>query len=202
VDVPFLDGLTNVNGTLYFAVEAPGRTTQLWRSDGTATGTIQVGTISFNSSTSFVNVNGALFFAGDDGVHGSEPWILAPPVVARLFYNNSKFDQIPVASDDADDTALAVDKLPYIPGNGRATGENVSSYSKGINGLFIDLAPGHGEITVEDFTFRMGTSPDLAGWNEAPRPSASRSAPEPASRGTIAWRSSSPTTRSRIPGWK
>jgi len=162
--------LTNLNGRLYFQ----GAGLELWTSDGTGEGTSRVAPLKVVhediTGEGMTNANGLLYFAGDDGVHGSEPWILAPPVVARLFYNNSKFDQVAGASDDADDAALAVDKLPYIPGNGRATSENVSSYSKGINGLFIDLASGHGEITADDFNFRMGTSTDPSGWNDAPAP--------------------------------
>ncbi len=164
--------LTNVDGLLFFKLLTYPR--ELWQSDGTPEGTFRImgaeEQITFNTTLTMGNGNGLLYFLASDPDHGSEPWILAPPVAARLFYNNSKFDQVAGASGDADDAALAVDKLPYIPGNGPATGDNVSSYSKGINGLFIDLASGHGEITAEDFVFRMGTSTDPTGWIDAPAP--------------------------------
>ncbi len=166
------EAITELDGRVYF--RAGGNSDQLWTSDGSEDGTFLVAPIEISDGPAFVrymaNANGLLYFAGDDGVHGSEPWILAPPVAARLFYNNSAFDEVAGASGDADDAALAVDKLPYIRGNGRTTGENVSSYSKGINGLFIDLTSGHGEITADDFTFHMGTSTDPAGWSDAPVP--------------------------------
>src|SRR5439155_5431040 len=39
------DGLTNVNGTLFFAAFDPTTGRELWKSDGTAAGTVLVGDI-------------------------------------------------------------------------------------------------------------------------------------------------------------
>ncbi len=71
--------LTNVNGTLFFSVApafGPVIGEELWKSDGTAGGTILVKDISdFSSSpANLTNVNGTLFFTADDGVNGRELW--------------------------------------------------------------------------------------------------------------------------------
>ncbi|WP_333819475.1 ELWxxDGT repeat protein [Ohtaekwangia sp.] len=69
--------LTDVNGTLFFN----GRSSagqELWKSDGTAAGTLLVKDINpgstSSSPSSLVNVNGTLFFLANDGTTGTELW--------------------------------------------------------------------------------------------------------------------------------
>jgi ELWxxDGT repeat protein len=80
-----------VNGTLYFTISHTNvngtpsfnNSSELWKSDGTAVGTVLVkdfhpsGAYS-SSPNSLTNVNGTLFFAANDGTHGVEPWMLGP----------------------------------------------------------------------------------------------------------------------------
>ncbi len=87
-----------------------------------------------------------------------------------LFYNQSKFDGNDSAINDADDNAIAIDKQPYFAGSGLAEFSSVSSYSHGINGLMIDIAGSHPNITAADFNFLVGNSNSLAGWTTAPAP--------------------------------
>ena len=91
-------------------------------------------------------------------------------VVARqIFYDNSVFDgNLPgVSSSDAN--AIATDKQALLPG-GLASVDNVTSYSRGINGVMVDLAGSHPDITAADFTFRVGASNDPGSWTLAPEP--------------------------------
>jgi len=79
--------LTNVGGTLYFTAEVGASGRELWKSDGTAAGTVRVkdifpGThaaydfVEPNSSgpADLTDVNGTLYFTADDGVTGRNLW--------------------------------------------------------------------------------------------------------------------------------
>jgi ELWxxDGT repeat protein len=72
--------LTNVGGTLFFAANDGTNGKDLWKSDGTAAGTVVVtdiqlgGAYSYSSHSTLTNVGGTLFFAARDGTHGKELW--------------------------------------------------------------------------------------------------------------------------------
>ena len=70
--------LTNVNGTVYFTANDGVHGNELWKSDGTAAGTVLVKDISSGAGTSYpsnlTNVNGTLYFSANDGVNGRELW--------------------------------------------------------------------------------------------------------------------------------
>jgi ELWxxDGT repeat protein len=70
--------LTNVNGTLFFTADDGTEGQELWKSDGTAAGTVPVKDINPGSassgSRSLTNVNGTLFFAASDATSGTELW--------------------------------------------------------------------------------------------------------------------------------
>ena len=98
---------------------------------------------------------------------------LAPGVIGRhLFYNNSKFDGSNVAIDPQDDAAIAIDKSAYLAEDGLSTFANVSAYSRGINGVMIDVGNVSGTVSADDFTFRIGGNNDLGSWTAAPAPAA------------------------------
>ncbi len=93
-------------------------------------------------------------------------------VVGRhLFYNNSAFDGRDPAADARDDAAVAVDKHALLPG-ATANFSQYTSYSRGINGVMVDVEnlPPDGTITAADFEFRVGNDGDPAGWAVAAAP--------------------------------
>ena len=99
------------------------------------------------------------------------PTVPASEVIDRhLFYNNSTFDGNNPLADAADNDARAADKEALLPGQ-LATFANYSNYSRGINGVMIDVA--HlvnytSTLTAADFEFR--TSTDGVTWIAAPAP--------------------------------
>ena len=71
-----------------------------------------------------------------------------------VFYNGSSFDGNATAMDAADDGAVAPDKVALLPGQTPGVG-NVTGYSRGINGVMIDVAglPAAAALTPADFAF-------------------------------------------------
>jgi hypothetical protein len=95
----------------------------------------------------------------------------------RLFYNQSgtagplRYDGNNAAINANDDLAIATNKVAYLPGAGASTFANVSSYTKGINGIMVDIAGTHGTITAADFIFRVGNNNTPNSWVAGPAPS-------------------------------
>ncbi len=95
-----------------------------------------------------------------------------PPATVRgryIFYDNSAFDVGPAL--DANDGAIAPDKQALLPGE-VASFANYTSYSRGINGIMVDLAHLPGGVTpvADDFQFRVGNDDEPDGWSSAPAP--------------------------------
>lgn len=73
------------NGAMYFFAASPGQGTELWRSDGTANGTVQVADVRPGAGSStppiistrppVTSVADKLYFTANDGVHGIEMWV-------------------------------------------------------------------------------------------------------------------------------
>ncbi len=100
---------------------------------------------------------------GTPGIYRGE--VVFPEVVGRhVFYNNSIFD----TGDD--DGAIATDKRALLPGQ-TATFANYTSYSRGINGIMVDVANSAGAPTAADFEFKFGNHDDPSDWEIAPPPS-------------------------------
>jgi len=115
---------------------------------------------------------------GNDSTHwiaatatpGRLSWTTNPEVVGRyVFYNHSAFDGGDPQPNIDDDDAIAPDKTALLPG-GEATFDHVTSYSRGINGIMIDLVDPAGAISQDDFRFHVGNDNDLVHWTKAPPP--------------------------------
>jgi RHS repeat-associated protein len=93
------------------------------------------------------------------------------PVAGRhIFYSNSAFDGNNPDIGELDDRAIASDKLPLLPG-GKANFANYTSYSRGINGIMIDIPNLPGTPIDTDFEFRVGNDNQPDTWHTAPAPS-------------------------------
>jgi hypothetical protein len=115
---------------------------------------------------------GTTGLAGDGEVEDYRLFI-QPAVVEvvgrHLFYNNSNLDGDAEASEN-DDAAMAPDKQALLPG-ATASFANYSSYSRGLNGLMIDITNlRQSELSTEDFLFRVGNGSDISNWQPAPAP--------------------------------
>ena len=140
------------------------------------------------------------------GAAVSFDFTVAPPPAAtvqgrRLFYNNSAFDGSNPAPNPQDDGAVAPDKQALLPG-GTASFANYSSYSRGLNGIMIDIAglpqSPYG-LTGADFLFHAANgATNPATWPAAPAPSSITVRPGAGANGstrvTLTWPDWSPAT--------
>jgi ELWxxDGT repeat protein len=113
----FPANLTNVNGTLFFTASFTVGTpigVELWKSDGTAAGTVLVadlfpGNVS-STPMSLTAFNGKLLFTGFNGVNGHELWIsdgtaagtslvkdIFPGLLGSIYPGNNQVTQVMIA---------------------------------------------------------------------------------------------------------
>lgn len=105
---------------------------------------------------SFVDPTNDLLQASD-----TESWSMTAPtsIVGRhVFYNNSKFDGNNVEANTSDNAAIDTQKSALRPGQGTASFANYTSYTKGINGIIIDLTNLPTGSLEDDLSFRVGNA--------------------------------------------
>ena len=109
-----------------------------------------------------------------DGGFTDYTGVVGPPAVfaRQVFYNNSRYDHFDPAANAADDAAIATDK-GALRDRQRAIFANYTSYTRGINGVMVDVAglPAGDDLGEDDFLFRVGNVDDPSSWSTAPRPS-------------------------------
>jgi ELWxxDGT repeat protein len=160
------------NGVLYVETS---RT--LWITNLSTVGTIRLDGVSIDddSAGDLTDVDGTLFFSGDQIGRDVDLWVIRPDspsgVIGRhIFYNNSKYDNHTPAANANDDAAIAADKFAVRPGTTSVSFSNLTSYVRGINGIMLDVINPPREITAADLQFRMGTSARFEEWVAAPAP--------------------------------
>ena len=81
------------------------------------------------------------------------------------FYNQSKFDGNDATANANDDAAIATDKSALLPG-GTASFANYTSYSRGLNGIMVDIAnlPAGAVLSASDFGFKVGNTDTPSAW--------------------------------------
>ncbi len=107
-----------------------------------------------------------------DGDVATDTFVLTVNAAVRgrfIFYNQSKFDNNDASANADDDSAIATDKAALLPG-GTATFAHYTSYSRGINGVMVDVGGLAGTPTVSDFEFKVGNDNTPSGWSAAPAP--------------------------------
>ena len=88
----------------------------------------------------------------------------------KIFYNASKFDGNSSSINASDDLAIAPDKAAFN-GVGTAPLSAFTSYSRGINGIMVDIEGADGVVSLADFTFKAGANNMPSLWANAPAPS-------------------------------
>jgi hypothetical protein len=110
------------------------------------------------------------------GAHLSAPFGTRPAagVIARhVFYNNSAADGRDPAPNAADDAAIAAGKQALLGGYAGSIG-SVTNYTRGINGIMIDVYGGLSMTALAGIGggagLKVGTNANPATWRDAPRP--------------------------------
>ncbi|MCX7426757.1 MAG: cadherin-like domain-containing protein, partial [Planctomycetia bacterium] len=127
--------------------------------DGTRSGLPDAGDLGRNDFVVRVTDTGGRFDETSLRISVGDP---GPTVAGRhVFYNNSAFDD--PGHGGTDDDAVALDKTALLPGD-TATPANYTSYSRGLNGIMVDVALPTGTITAADFQFKVGNNNDPEHW--------------------------------------
>jgi N-acetylneuraminic acid mutarotase len=172
-----LTGAGATGDGVYDRVDVYNPATNAWRLDAPMP-TARHGIFPVGYAGSIFVAGGGTHFGGSQSavVERFRPPAREPPptpqpqaatIVGRwVFYNDSIYDGNDPAADARDDAAIAADKQALLPGQ-QASFTNYTSYSRGINGVMIDVAnlptgatPGRG-----DFTFSSGNGADLTKWS-------------------------------------
>jgi ELWxxDGT repeat protein len=140
-------GAVAVNGVLYFRANDGSNGIELWKSDGTTSGTVMVKNIMPGGGSSrpdlLTNVNGTLFFQADDGVHGPELWKSDGTEVGTIMVK----DLTPGTNGETPPQFLAsMNGILYFQGNDGPHGKELwkSDGTEAGTVMVVDLRSGDG----------------------------------------------------------
>ena len=119
------DELAVSSGTLYFEAYNITNGNELWKSDGTASGTVMVQDIRPDGPSSsperLTDVGGTLFFRADDGVNGQELWKSDGTASGTVMVKNIRSG----GSSSAPEWLTDVDGTLYFSANDGVNGEEL-----------------------------------------------------------------------------
>ena len=177
-------GTVDLNGTTFNGTLGAGFTPTLGQTftiiDNDGVDPVQ-GTFAGVPQNGFVTIGGASYKVSYTGGTGNDvtltrenaPVPSATVVGRHIFYNQSKFDgnSAGITTSAASNAAIATDKVALqFSGSTTAPVSAATSYSRGINGILVDIEDAAGPLTVNDFTFKVGTSSTVSSWVNAPAP--------------------------------
>ncbi len=116
------------------------------------------------SSATGSNSDGSLQYTS-----GFIPQLSAVVAGRWVLYNESAWDGNDPRANASDDQAIASDKTALLPG-AMASFDNYTSYSKGLNGIILDVIELSAPPTAADFVLKMGNDSSPASWAPAPAP--------------------------------
>ncbi|HVA51658.1 MAG TPA: ELWxxDGT repeat protein [Pirellulales bacterium] len=151
--------LVTVGGYVYFAANDGSDGTQLWRSDGTASGTTMVTGLNASGGgiapADLTNLNGKLFFAANDGSDGTQVWTTDGTAAGTVMISNLR-----PSSGAADPSQLtAVGSSLFFTANAGASGTQLYVTSGSLAGTHLVYGVTNGTIgaSPSDLTDVNGT---------------------------------------------
>jgi hypothetical protein len=153
-----IDRKIGINGT-FTAIDTVGGGTTMYDDTNVVAGT------SYYYQIKAIDTAGVSAPSNTIGVMPPIPTVIG----AYTFYNRSAFDGNNGSSNVTDRSAIASDKQPLLPGH-TATFANYTSYSRGLNGIIIEVANMVVLPRIDDFLFRVGNDNNPANWTQAPTP--------------------------------
>lgn len=144
-----IPNFTALGNVLYFSANDGIHGTELWRSDGTATGTQLVQNINPSSNGSdpsnFIALNGKLYFTANNGSQGTELWssngVVSPSILGTLSINTNS------SGNFTANRSIVADQINLRNRNITLNG-NLST--SGTVGNFVRLAARGGSITTRN----------------------------------------------------
>ena len=166
--------LTAMNGTLFFTAWTPGHGRQLWRTDGTARGTVMLTHVSGPAGADprdLTVADGVLFFSASDPVHGRELWKSNGAAAGTVMVGDIAAG--PAGSDPEDITYAIGQQLPsppdrvlvyfsaWSPGHGRQLWKSNGTAAGTV--MVTDVNPGRAGLGPQDIAPVAGTTAMFSG---------------------------------------
>jgi choice-of-anchor C domain-containing protein len=133
------NAFADVNGTLFFTAEAGLSGRELWKSNGTAAGTVMVKDIDPSGTSEpmhLTRVGTMLMFSADDGVHGRELWKSDGTAAGTVLVKDIQPGPEGSAPGFIDGDGLFHNPSPFVPLNGAvyfvASEDQGSSYRESL----------------------------------------------------------------------